>query len=328
MIVSVAYEGGMGGTFLSWSLYFLSGKTEYFEFKKNKITQVTSNPLTKRNAHGFSPNREINSELWTSLVNNKNNINANDLHVLDIHPAHNIMHTEINRIVDLCDKVIVLTVPNEHRFYHQRYEKRGTFPKFTDPTSSADNNDDYHNDFIEHFFNDSKQTWEELGLHDVWDHREFLALNLRPAQEDKITNYIECLDKNTFYLDSRDLWCNLDYSIAECLHWLGLQVDQTRFDKWLKVYYNWRRFHYNRVQFSWYFEKIISAILHNDYIDLSRFNLDIMQEAVIQHELIYKYNLNLKTYKLEKFTDTMQLHNLLEENFHPVNDIYNIKNQD
>ena len=53
-------------------------------------------------------------------------------------------------------------------------------------------------------------------------------------------------------------------------------------------------------------------------MDLEKFNLDLMQEAAIQRELIYNYSLNLKTWQLEKFTNTKQLHGLLEPNLHPI----------
>ena len=65
---------------------------------------------------------------------------------------------------------------------------------------------------------------------------------------------------------------------------------------------------------------IIESILKNNYIDLTKFNLDIVQEATIQHELLYKHNLNLKTWQLEKFMDSKQLHSLLEPNiYHKLN---------
>ena len=54
-------------------------------------------------------------------------------------------------------------------------------------------------------------------------------------------------------------------------------------------------------------------------MDLESFELDIMQEAAIQRELIYKYNLNFKTWQLEKFQSTRQLHALLEPNIHSLN---------
>ena len=67
-----------------------------------------------------------------------------------------------------------------------------------------------------------------------------------------------------------------------------------------------------------YFDKIINYIIEGYELNLDKFNLDLVQEAAIQHELIYKHNLNLKTWQLTKFTNTRQLHNLLEPNIHPL----------
>jgi len=54
-------------------------------------------------------------------------------------------------------------------------------------------------------------------------------------------------------------------------------------------------------------------------MDLSRFELNLNQEASIQHVLIYKYDLNLKTWGLEKFpNNTKKLHELLEPNIHKI----------
>ena len=320
MVVNIAYDPDVGGTFLTWSLYFLSGKDNYFDFKRNNVVELISNPVSKINAHKFLPNSVDNFDVWLDLIKNKN-INNNDLHVFNFHPGDDLDIDEINQMINFYDKNIILTVPNEHHFYHQTYDKRRSGKKYSDQSRTSDW-DELHEDFVDHFFKDSKQKWEELGLNNIWDKREFLALNLHPKKEHKITDYIENINKDMFYLDSRDLWYSLDYSIVECFEWLDIEIDNERYNKWLPIYQKWKQFHYNRVQFGWYFEKIISAIINNDYIDLKRFKLDIIQEAVIQHELIYRYNLNLKTYKLEKFTDTMQLHSLLEENIHPVDNIY------
>ena len=324
MLVNIASDGEIGATFLSWTLYFLSGKTEYFEFRRNKVLPLSDNPLTEANAHGHANNQFFKFDDWVADVKNRKDISRNDFHVLAVLPTHESTEDEITELVDFYDKNIILTVPNEHYFYHQRYNKRALFRKFADPNSSATDADDQFNDFIEYFFKGSKESWDELGLDKIWDKREFLALNFRPKERITITDFVKNTNKDTFYLDSRDLWCNLDTSINDCFKWMGTPIDQDRYDAWAKVYCEWRKKHYIRVQFGWYFEEIISSIINNNYIDLSRFDLDVVQEAVIQHELIYKYNLNLKTFGLEKFTNTMQLHSLLEQNFHPVDDIYNV----
>ena len=43
-----------------------------------------------------------------------------------------------------------------------------------------------------------------------------------------------------------------------------------------------------------------------------------LEQAFTQHKLICKHNLNLKTQQLETFTNTQQLHNLLEPNIHTL----------
>jgi hypothetical protein len=61
-------------------------------------------------------------------------------------------------------------------------------------------------------------------------------------------------------------------------------------------------------------------------MDLNRFNLDIVQEAAIQHILLYKHSLSIKTWQLEKFNNTKQINALLEPNtYHEVKDIYGVR---
>jgi hypothetical protein len=95
-------------------------------------------------------------------------------------------------------------------------------------------------------------------------------------------------------------------------------MDEDRYQKWLPIYNIWKRNHTTGLRFSWYFESIINNILQGIDFDLVRFDLDIQQEAAIQHVLIYKHNLNLKTWQLTKFTNTKQLHQLLEPNTHDL----------
>ena len=90
------------------------------------------------------------------------------------------------------------------------------------------------------------------------------------------------------------------------------------YQKWLLIYNQWKNVHKQKLMFVWYFDTIINNILQGIDFDLIRFNLDITQEATIQHFLIYKHNLNFKTWQLIKFTNTRQLHELLEPNIHPL----------
>ena len=101
------------------------------------------------------------------------------------------------------------------------------------------------------------------------------------------------------------------------MKFIDIPINSKRYEKWLIVYAQWKQIHTKRIMWCWYFDTIIEYILKGYSMDLERFDLDLYQEAVIQHVLIYKYGLNLKTFELYKFTNTKQLHDLLEPTLHP-----------
>lgn len=337
MNIGVFADAVVGGTFLSWTLYYLSGQNNYFYFKESDWRKIPDFPLTKVNAHGFSSNR-IKSLSDINLLKKQIKMFDSDtsLNIFYMHPFNQYKNDNVadknNQSIDylfnVTQKKLIVSVPNEHHFYHTTYKKRASSPKLCDPTNKEylHTDADQHEDFIDYFFDDAKKYWKTKNLNEVWDHREFLALNLRPYDNcNKITDCNIHYSKDVRYLDARDVWCTLDLSIKNIFEWLEISIDESRFAHWVECYRQWRSFHYQQISFGWYFEEIIKAITNNKYIDLKKFDLDIVQEAVIQHELIYKHNLNLKTHNLDKFIDTVQLHNLLEENFHPVEDLYNLR---
>jgi hypothetical protein len=182
-----------------------------------------------------------------------------------------------------------------------------------------------HKDFIDTFFKESNLEWEKLGLTDIWDHREFLALNLRPFETLSIIPNFDQTKKH-YALDCFELFNNFDKTVVDLFDWLGLTINMSNWSHWSTVYQQWRKLHINRILFIEYFDIIIDSIINGYYLDLSRFKLDIMQEATIYHVLIYRYGLTLKTWRLEKFPDnTQELHKLLEPNiYHDVEDIYGL----
>ena len=123
-----------------------------------------------------------------------------------------------------------------------------------------------------------------------------------------------------------ELFNNFDKTVVDLFDWLGLTINMSKWDHWSTVYQQWRELHTDRILFVEYFDIIIDSIINGYYLDLSRFKLDIMQEATIHHALIYRHGLTLKTWGLEKFPgNTQELHKLLEPNiYHDVEDIYGL----
>jgi hypothetical protein len=115
-----------------------------------------------------------------------------------------------------------------------------------------------------------------------------------------------------------ELWNTFDLTVDRLFEYLDVKINLENFKRWIDVYNQWKKLHKDRLFFSWYFDIIIQYIIDGYNFDLRRFNLDLYQEAAIQHALIYKHGLNLKTWQLEKFTSTQQLHALLEPSTHSL----------
>jgi hypothetical protein len=155
-------------------------------------------------------------------------------------------------------------------------------------------------------------SWGKELVHS-WEKREFIAVTSNPFEA---FGKACTISKPTYYypLNGIDLWLNFDTTVHYLFDFLDTPIDSTKLLHWNSVYTDWKKFHHYRILFMLYFDEIIDSILANRGMDLTRFQLDLGQEAAIQHTLLHKHNLNLKSWQLEKFTDTRHLHSLLEPN--------------
>jgi hypothetical protein len=318
----------IGGTFLSWSLHYLSGHENFFNAQNNQWTSLPCNPIQHINAHGFKANQPDCIDDVLSITEKLSQTPTDKVHTMYFHnlreqrnqsTCHDQVHAPttdiISHIQDKFQKIILLDGVDP--LYHVSYEPRYLTAKLCDPSVYNLNADDQHEDFINYFFGESLHLWQSFNLNDVWDRREFLALNIRPTKIVKIKPNFD-LTTQHFYLNTFDLHTTFDQTIQYLYKFLGIEICAFRLPMWIKIYADWKKFHYQRLMFCWYFDQIVNYIINGYYMDLSRFNLDIMQEACIQHHLIYQHDLNLKTFNLKKFYNTQQLHQLLEKNPHPL----------
>jgi hypothetical protein len=170
-------------------------------------------------------------------------------------------------------------------------------------------------DFL--FFKQSQQDWQNLGLNNVWDQRERRALDIRPFD---IQNFDVNLPPTALTINAQDLWYHGDVEMIKILEYCQLPVDSTKLDQWHSVYHAWRKIQLDTLSFQTSYQDILKAIVNGYHLPIE---LTFDQEIVIQHCLIYQYNLNLKTWGLEKFpNNAFELHQLLEPNIHKVSKIY------
>jgi hypothetical protein len=177
------------------------------------------------------------------------------------------------------------------------------------------NQEDLVAQYINYFFKKNKK---EFSSNKIWDQREMVAV-LYHFDKLKIPGFSE-LYKNSMphlYYNTDDIWNDFPAVLEEICNSLDLNIDQSRFAEWAEIYKHWRLVH--QPSFGRHLDRIVDSIVNNKYMLLDRFKIDFLKESIIQHYLIVKYNLNLKTWGLEKFpNNTQDLHKLLEPNIHTL----------
>lgn len=312
-MIAVLTDPAIGGTFLTWTLYYLSGKTEYFSSRKQCIIDLPCNPLNHNNAHKFVVNQPGNIEEFDlflpMLINTEESMYMHQFK-RDTLPA-------VEKLTKHARKNIVVALTKDQVLYNQTYKPRAIRISWETDNFLSDPDEIYH-DFVKHFFNESAAKWQSENLNNIWDKREFIALNVDPFDHDSILNYIDC-SVSRYCVNPMELWTKFDHAVIDLFDYLQLSIDQSRYQQWIPIYNQWKTIHQTNVMFVWYFNTIVDCILQGIDFDLKRFELDVVQEAAIQHVLIYNHNLNFKTWQLDKFVNTKQLHELLEPNIHSLN---------
>lgn len=337
MKICIFSNRSIGGTFLDWSVHFLTGQTQYFSSKQNQFIPLSQNPVNciQHNAHGHLKNHPAGSDKTKQFLETCNSSGLYSLYACPIHNSTIVEKYKIDPVKEnlneitqhrLADTAKLFSIMAEYGsatihlagesfvpLYFLNVRDSSTFIFKTGSPSSAV---DQKNEFESIFFSDAVDQWESIGLTNSWDIRERNALNIRPL--DPIHEHY--LTDPHLRIDCREFWHNGISVINKVMDYLKLNIIPDKFEQWKYVYYQWQKIHIKSMEFVYNYNHIVSAIVNNwDYaIDLT-----FDQEVVIQHFLIYKHGLNLKTWQLEKFpNNTNQLHNLLEDNIHQIPKIY------
>ena len=315
-MIAILTDHGTGGTFLNWTIHYLRGDNTYYNAWTDKNIEVISNPIKSSNAHGFWPNQPDTlvdfEKIFVRLQRNPQNSSVY------FHNFFNLDESETRQAIDLLNPVAThkIVVTNDIRLYYCTYKNRAGVSRSKVDNQLITDPDKIHNEYIRYYFPESIQFWEQLT--DIWDKREFIALTYDPFACQR--TIADCFDSTMprYDITAIDLWTTFDQSVFDLFAYLNTEIDQTRYQAWLLVYTEWKKLHRQRLMFAWYYKTIVHNIVHGIDYDLIKFDLDLRQEAAIQHALIYQHNLNLKTWQLEKFTNTRQLHQLLEPNTHDL----------
>lgn len=317
-----------GCTFMDWSILFLNGKNNFFNSKLNSFSKLVDNPILQVNAHGHDRNHPsglnqtqqyvetfLNShhDMYTvypwmiqfqdavkTLKISKDQLN-------DVAINQSVIDYQLNDFSQICDYIFDLQA--DLIYVNQ-----------TNPIldlESRHNGKDFNADQLEFqnlYFSKSLKKWEKLGLTNIWDVRERLALGTRPFTDLHKPNIN--FSRPHFYVDSMEWFTQGQSVITKVMDFCDLKIDKSRWNQWISAYHNWQTILQPRLKFCYQLPHIIDSIINDWYYEI---DLSFNQEVVVQHCLIYQHNLNLKTWQLEKFpNNTQDLHKLLENNIHPL----------
>jgi len=320
----------LGCTFLDWSIHYLSGQTEYFytgirkqDIKPTEWIPLTNNPVTSINAHGHLRNQSHGSNqlnLEIELIkdtNIKTKLYSSYPVIKDVLKGISKQDEDIIedyiKIFDICkDNGIPLIFVTRNPTSNLMISKnRDTFNKNNQDLNAIINAE-------KKYFTENKLNWSNTA----WDNREFLAVHMRPFENHLNSvcskkNYIHTiLSKDHYCVNANRLWFDGELVLINILQFLNLKLDTSRLSKWKDIYRNWQEnvsIPYSRL--SWDINLICQSIVNGYSLDLTNYKLDLYDEAIILHVLLFKYNLNIRSYGLESFPkNTKDLHILLEKN--------------
>ena len=338
-IACLLSDGNVGCTFVDWSIHFLAGKTQYYSFPQQAWIDLVSNPLTDLNAHAHDRNHPSGIENVTEMIQQAKLMPDSELysmypctaesdHVrrifnLDLEQIserefirleQDWYADEFSRIFNHCAdnaKVIFLHDTQSIKWFRLFSYQRIKYKVIVDEQAEiAYRQQSFHKKSIDQ--------WKKIGLENIWDVRERQALDTRPLDipDSTLTNRCD-FSQPHFRASVCDLWHRGVRLLEQIMTYLDVPIDPDRLAQWIPIYHDWAQRPLSLMAFADSFDDTMKCIVNGWYKQLPDLSFD--QEVIIQHALIYQYNLNLKTWQLEKFpNNTIDLHRLLEPNTHKL----------
>lgn len=339
-VTSVA---SLGCSFLDWSLLWLCGQQEVFSADLDQWQPITTDPLASgtTNAHGHSRNHRSGSQQNRAMVQQlkqaaghaRVGVYPYPLHadlccrdlgisVSDLTQAHMLDRLNQYQRRDFIDMlswmhqqgIPIIYVAFDPAVRGHKWERRNAERMWTQDRRPSDAQQliDEQQDI---FFSHSQARWHQMGLTEIWDQRERMALDMRPFDEHWDHDLV--LPVPHLWINCQDLWFDTERTVCQIMQWLDLEIDPRRWQAWLPVVDRWRGIHNRVLRFPRMLDHVVRCIVSGQ--DFALPSLTLYQEAIIQHCLIYHHGLNLRTWQLDRFPDnTLDLHRLLEPNQHPL----------
>jgi hypothetical protein len=303
----------LGNVFLIWSVHYLSGGDDYYDVRIDAKRPIPDNPLLKGiTAHKMKPNFVRTIDSFLDVIERMPKDNSINHIKFNIKARSLEQHHRTNHEIQIVSsskgiKCINMTcVDNQHLVGFLRHDReQPQWQKDIDIVS------EHCKHYWPYFFENASIFQDRLKtFHGI---RENIAFNIR--LNDFWTHLPRRNDNELVYHCQYDNWVKngLD-EIKKVLKFLGLPCRTEREATWCEVHAVWRQSHMPYLDFCDDIYKIIYSIVTNKSLDLTKYKLDVLKEAVILHLLIFKHHLNLKQQVDRLPQNSRLIFSLLEEN--------------
>lgn len=312
MIVGILGPGGCGGTFLDWTIQYLSGQTHTWYIQTDCMTEqsrilnqacmpLVENPIQDRTAHIHKKTHpdELCVESVIDCFRQHTEFALNSFYFVD-QLRSGRTQTEYNRLITKHPDIKFITYKfaetDINTLFCFQYEKTLFSKVWYEQTVMS------HNP-------------APIGQMSVWDQRELLSLHYPSMIRGQILSEIVIAGPNNFCLNFNVAVEQLDTVINDLFQYLEITICKERWGQWKKIYTDWKI--KNNVQFFKDLEMIIESIISNKFVDLLKYNMTLAKEIVIASTLLYKHNLALKAHNKENLSlNTQQWAEILETNIY------------
>jgi hypothetical protein len=293
MIFSVTGEQfNLGSHFLIWSVHYLSSQKTYYRQQDQSTRTIPENPLTDGTAHRFFMNHCRSEESYQKTFEFLSN--RTGLYHLKYTPRKKTLE-ESNKdiakfhvfMADKNIKVLNTTCDDlQHLIAFLRFDYQIANWQH-DMNKVKEHCRHYWPDFFkdQEIYLDNLNSW-----HDI---REGIAFNLRPNDlKRSVPNRI--VHENILHHRFEDFLQDGKNTIKKVLNFLNLSYNDSVIDNWCDTHAQWSNYLKHYIYFCNDINVILSNIVLDRPMDLTKYKMDVLKEGVLLHFLMFKHDLNIK----------------------------------
>lgn len=320
-IVGILGFSGEGGTFIDWSLHYLTGRTEHHQILINRnkliiddklllnriVCTLCNNPLsTIGNAH---EHRKTHPTLTTTpdVISEFEKLESG-LHTFYTSPSRQDYHflREEDKNVGALE-----IIDSNYNVLNETYKNIKFIRVILDKNSGLEYSERYITNFLRVPDSANKLTFL-VSLKTMPDKRNYILDAVHKFCQGRVRNWSKKLFTeydNQYILTFSDVFYNLEDKIKDIICWTGQRVDSDRLEKWQLIYAEWQRV--NGVDFYRDIDLIVNNIISGSAFDLSNYNLSAGREAALIYKLKQR-GIRINHTSIECMPlDTCDWHNLI-----------------